>query len=145
MIANLSMKLISLIILFLFIPASIYGSEGGFTPWDFDRGKGVGHVSKLVALPHHQTDSFGLQSIFQAVSAVDGNRCPMSPTCSAYGLQALEKHGLFIGSIMTVDRLMREMDERDLVPLIQADREYHYDDPVGANDFWWFSEDRLDK
>lgn len=72
------------------------------------------------------------------ISPVDGNRCPMHPSCSAYANEAFEKHGLLMGWIMTCDRLVRcGRDETKLSPTITLDsREYTYD-PVDANDFWW--------
>ncbi|HRT27653.1 MAG TPA: membrane protein insertion efficiency factor YidD, partial [Syntrophales bacterium] len=45
------------------------------------------------------------------ISAVDGDRCPMYPTCAAYSIQAFEKHGLIAGYLMTVDRLIHENNE----------------------------------
>lgn len=36
-----------------------------------------------------------------------GSACRFEPTCSAYALQALERHGAAAGSYMTVHRLMR--------------------------------------
>ena len=36
-----------------------------------------------------------------------GSACRFEPTCSAYALQALERHGAAAGSYLTVHRLMR--------------------------------------
>ena len=36
-----------------------------------------------------------------------GSACRFEPTCSAYSLQALEKHGAAAGSYLTVARLLR--------------------------------------
>ena len=36
-----------------------------------------------------------------------GNSCRFEPTCSAYSLQALERHGAAAGSYMTLRRLAR--------------------------------------
>jgi uncharacterized protein len=36
-----------------------------------------------------------------------GSRCLYEPTCSAYALQALERHGAAAGSYLTVARLLR--------------------------------------
>lgn len=33
--------------------------------------------------------------------------CRFTPTCSAYGLQAFEKRGFFVGMILTVGRIFR--------------------------------------
>ena len=79
-------------------------------------------------------------SIFRDhISAVDGDRCPSVPTCSSYGVQAFEKHGFFIGWMMTVDRLMHEGKEEQAVsPLVFSDGKWKIYDPVKNNDFWWY-------
>lgn len=33
--------------------------------------------------------------------------CRFTPTCSAYALEAIEKRGAFIGSLMMLDRILR--------------------------------------
>lgn len=73
------------------------------------------------------------------ISAVDGNRCPMTPSCSAYAASAVKRHGPVIGWFMGCDRLVRcGRDEMDLSPVRHiSGTDYAYD-PVDANDFWWF-------
>ena len=72
------------------------------------------------------------------ISSIDGDRCPMYPSCSSYGLDAFEKHGLLMGWIMTCDRLLRcGRDELTLAPRVMIDSEIHCYDPVEQNDFWW--------
>jgi hypothetical protein len=79
-------------------------------------------------------------SIFRDhISAVDGDRCPSVPTCSAYGVEAFKKHGFFIGWMMTVDRLIHEGKEETTVsPLIYSGGKWKIYDPVKNNDFWWY-------
>ena len=36
-----------------------------------------------------------------------GSACRFEPTCSAYSLQALEKHGATVGTYLTLHRLVR--------------------------------------
>ena len=58
---------------------------------------------------------------YRARSDRDGARCPYYPTCSAYGYTAVRRHGLALGGLYTLDRLLREypqMGEFDHYPLI---------------------------
>ncbi len=72
------------------------------------------------------------------ISKIDGNRCSMHPSCSSYSVDSIKKHGLFLGWIMTCDRLMRcGGDEVKLSPKVIINGEKHCYDPVSANDFWW--------
>ena len=78
------------------------------------------------------------------LSAVKKAECPMYPSCSAYSIQCFEKHGLFVGWIMTHDRLMRcGRDELKLSPTAIVNGKWKCIDPVGNNDFWWY--DNMDK
>jgi putative membrane protein insertion efficiency factor len=79
----------------------------------------------------------------EQVSAVDGDRCPMSPTCSEYALRAFDKHGPFMGWIMTCDRLLRcGGNEIDTAPPVVRGGRRHWHDPVEANDFWWAGQEK---
>lgn len=71
------------------------------------------------------------------LSAVRSGGCPMYPSCSDYSKQAIHKHGVFKGWIMTMDRLMRcGRDETSLSPHIILDNQQKIYDPLEANDFW---------
>jgi putative membrane protein insertion efficiency factor len=72
------------------------------------------------------------------ISPIDGHRCPMYPTCSQYSIECFEKHGFFIGWLMTCDRLFHEADEMKQAPLIWVHDRYKFCDPVENNDFWWY-------
>lgn len=41
------------------------------------------------------------------ISPKMGNNCRFTPTCSEYGMQALEIHGCIKGSVLTVWRVLR--------------------------------------
>ena len=70
--------------------------------------------------------------------AIRGGQCPMYPSCSQYSRQAVARHGLFIGTVMAADRLMRcGRDETRLAPTIRVDGQLKTYDPVTDNDFWW--------
>ncbi len=100
--------------------------------------------------PVSQSDDSGfnpgawLVSVFRDnISAVDWDRCPSFPTCSAYSVQAFKKHGFFMGWMMTVDRLIHEgKDETSVSPLVYSGGKLRIFDPIENNDFWWFPRDR---
>ena len=72
------------------------------------------------------------------LSAVRYGECPMYPSDSEYSLQSLQKHGMLVGWIMTMDRLMRcGRDETRLSPEVLINGKWKTYDPVGKNDFWW--------
>ena len=55
-----------------------------------------------------QGGAYILIRFFQiAISPQDGPSCRYSPTCSAYGRQAVQKFGAFFGALMVGDRLIR--------------------------------------
>jgi uncharacterized protein len=78
------------------------------------------------------------------VSPVDGPSCDFSPTCSAYGLQAIRKHGLLLGIPMTTERIVRNHhpDNPLRYPVVERHGELYYLDPVESNDFWWAGDPR---
>lgn len=71
------------------------------------------------------------------ISPVDGDRCPCYPTCSQYSIEAIRKHGVLVGAVMTFDRLIHESDEIRNASLIKVYGSYRYLDSVENNDFWW--------
>jgi len=89
----------------------------------------------------HSESNIGawLASFFSKhISAVDGDRCPSEPTCSSYSVQAFKKHGLVIGWLMTVDRLIHEGDEWTVSPVKNRGGKGKIIDPIENNDFWWY-------
>ena len=71
------------------------------------------------------------------ISPVDGHRCRMSPSCSAYSKEAFQTHGFFMGWIMTCDRLMRcGRDETRLSPGLLTPEGRLTQDPLSGNDSW---------
>lgn len=89
----------------------------------------------------------GILSFYQKViSSADGDRCPMTPSCSQYAVQAIKKHGPVIGWIMAMDRIARcGRDTVKLVPKVTINGETRFWDPVEDNDFWWFQEKKQEK
>ena len=41
------------------------------------------------------------------ISPLTSSKCKYYPTCSTYGLEAIEVHGAFKGSFMTIWRILR--------------------------------------
>jgi putative membrane protein insertion efficiency factor len=71
------------------------------------------------------------------ISPADGDRCQMTPSCSAYSREAFQTHGFFLGWIMTCDRLMRcGRDETHLSPGVLAPEGRLTLDPLSRNDSW---------
>lgn len=55
-----------------------------------------------------QGGAFFLLRFFQtAISPQDGPSCKFIPTCSAYGREAVVRHGAFLGAILAGERLLR--------------------------------------
>lgn len=84
-------------------------------------------------------DNLFIRFYQEHISAVDGNRCQMYPSCSTYASRVFKKHGPVMGWIMTCDRLVRcGRDESRVSMKVVIDMNELIYDPVSANDFWWF-------
>ncbi|MDY6822565.1 MAG: membrane protein insertion efficiency factor YidD [Thermodesulfobacteriota bacterium] len=104
---------------------------GGDTTVDGATSKPSGAVMKTAA-----DDAISLFKKY--ISPIDGDRCPMHPTCSQYSSNAFQKHGAIMGWIMTCDRLMRcGRNELAVSPRIFVNGKPKCHDPVESNDFWW--------
>ena len=77
-----------------------------------------------------------IQLFQKYISPVDGQRCAMYPTCSAYSLQAIRKHGALIGVFLTVDRLYHEGDPVEQQHPINKWGYIRFYDPLENNDWW---------
>ena len=98
-------------------------------------------ASTSVLFPPAHADDTGLVSGLvdfyrRVVSAVDGDRCHMAPTCSLYGRTAIAVHGPLLGLVLTADRLLHESDEMAWAKPIRRDGELYYPDPLEANTYW---------
>lgn len=119
-------------LLILCFSLTTVSSEAQWQPW--------GQPSSAQHQPP-RSESFnplkqGVRFFQRYISVVDSPRCPMYPTCSAYAIQALDKHGAVLGSFITVDRLLHESTPLEQThPLTGYDRLRFYD-PLSANDFW---------
>lgn len=71
--------------------------EGGYSSMDESVGR-----SELKMV------SFLLIRVYQQyISSQDMSVCNFSPSCSRYCAEAFQRHGLFLGSLLTSDRLQR--------------------------------------
>jgi putative membrane protein insertion efficiency factor len=144
------MKYIVIIFILLITNSACGAGEAlRFEPWDFniatlENSVSTGLTPSLLSVPGKML-WISVRGYRETIGAVDGDRCRMTPTCSSYSLQAIEKHGFIMGILLTVDRLLHEMDEMELAPVVMVQDEARFLDPVSANDFWWSSRGRLDK
>ena len=132
-------KIIAAMIFFMMFTAAQAIAQDAVAPWDFN----------VTNAPPQKADSdnmsagakalsWGVRFYRETISQVDGERCKMYPSCSAYSLEAIKKHGFFMGYVMTADRLIHESNEMDNAPKIKLKNgKERYSDPVEANDFWW--------
>jgi len=128
-----------------------YGPVQGEThdPWVFDRQ----FVEKSTEIVKDSNPPSPAAEIFievvkffrEYISPVDGDRCMMYPSCTGYSIEAVRKHGFFVGYIMTIDRLIHENNEMDLAPLRGTGDAARFYDPVENNDFWWYKELNISK
>ena len=49
----------------------------------------------------------GIRMYQKYLSPLKHTCCPYTPTCSNYAIQAIEKHGAIIGSLLAVWRILR--------------------------------------
>lgn len=140
-----------IIIVFAWIPLTAnagWGAGDLFEPWEFGgqpaSNSGVRHEQETASLPARVALG-GLNFFSEYISKVDGDRCPMYPTCAAYSRQAIRKHGFLTGAVMTADRLIHETTEMEYAPLVKVGGSIRYSDPVSNNDFWWYQREGLDK
>ena len=87
-------------------------------PWEF-RHTSIVHESDTLAVEQSPTllqrfnrTVAGLMLVLigfyrRFISPMIGPRCRFTPTCSAYGLEAIQKHGPWKGGWLTLKRLLR--------------------------------------
>jgi putative component of membrane protein insertase Oxa1/YidC/SpoIIIJ protein YidD len=117
--------------------ANTLPGDDNFTPWNY----GTEQMKRAESKKELSIPATLLKGSFivfsKYISPVDGDRCNMYPTCSAYSREAVEKHGFIMGYLLTVDRLIHETNEIDRAPKIVKWDQLRFLDPVSNNDFWW--------
>jgi len=132
---QITLFLIFLAIFFLFATPVHAASLKG--PWDWNKPQ---QAYRTGASQSSNPLRFMVELHRKYISPIDGKNCPMYPSCSRYSLQCLNKHGLFVGWVMTCDRLLRcGRDELRLSPEIVVNDELLCYDPLENNDFWWWN------
>jgi len=114
-------------------------------PWDSPQYKSLSQKQKTSQKSTSIASPFftSLLTFFsKAISPVDGDRCPSYPTCAAYSKEAYEKNGAFMGTLMTVDRLLHEADEAQFSPTVNVYGVNRIYDPVSANEIWKRNDNR---
>lgn len=102
-----------------------------------------GATSASATAPSGPNDGF-VDFVYQGyaryLTKVDGPRCEHRPTCSHYALLAVKRHGYVVGSMLTIDRLLRGSRSSALRSLdiykVEDGVRYYYD-PVENNDFFF--------
>lgn len=77
-----------------------------------------------------------LKAYQNGFSRMMSSKCPMSPSCSAYSLEAVQQHGAIGGILLTVDRLYHEGSVQRTAPRIRVGDQLRYWDPVADNVVW---------
>ena len=49
----------------------------------------------------------GIRFYQKYISPLKNTKCPYTPSCSQYGLEAIQKHGALKGTILAIWRIMR--------------------------------------
>jgi len=89
-----------------------------------------------VGLPTLVPRAFPIHFYQRVVGPVDGRRCSAYPVCSRYGREAIDAHGLLIGSWLALDRLIHESGDLATGPWVVVEGVRRLDDPVLRNDRW---------
>lgn len=71
------------------------------------------------------------------ISSQDGPVCPMYPTCSGFGFEAIRRYGALQGTLMTADRLLRDNPSaHTLYPKTPRGEQLYLYDPVEDHVLW---------
>ena len=133
---NLMWKILILSFLIFICPVYTAAVDKPFGPWDDNTVNNPPKIEESFNAPSSLLIK-GVRFYQDYISPVIGDRCPMHPSCSAYSILAIKKHGFFIGIVMTADRLIHESDELTFAPVVKQGDRLKFYDPIENNDFWW--------
>ena len=77
-----------------------------------------------------------LKAYQNGFSRMMSSKCPMWPSCSAYSLDAVGKHGFLRGTLLTADRLFHEGSIQRTAKRVPVGEQLRYWDPVEDNVVW---------
>lgn len=133
------------ILLACFLPRTLSAVDGDFRgPWTVERSSHNESALKLehnkgpsVNNSHESPVSLSPFTLYQKyVTAIDGRDCPSFPSCSTYAVQAVQRFGLFRGTLLAIDRLIHESDQIYRGPFIKTAKGLRLYDPIESNIFW---------
>ena len=108
------MKCMKLFLVTFFLPICLLISYPGLASSAPGMMKGPGSLKKTRAGQEQLETSViklvlqgGIELFQKRLSPIDGPRCDFQPTCSSFGLTAINRHGAVVGGMMTADRLIR--------------------------------------
>jgi len=90
------------------------------------------HQSKPVSVPGNVLLG-AIQFYRRFISPIQGSRCGFYPSCSTFGLHAVQQYGPLQGGMMTADRLTRCNIFKQPGPDYYPRPDGRLYDPVGAN------------
>lgn len=138
----ISLMFIIFIVVMLFTTENLFADTNKFrSPWPTEVKKQKNISSHFASLQYGRLSlSTFLFSPFifynKVLTSIDGRDCPSYPPCSQYALQAFNRHGFMIGSLLVIDRLIHEGDEIKLNNIVLLPSGPKIYDPLSDNDFW---------
>jgi putative membrane protein insertion efficiency factor len=132
------MRRVTALLCCLLTPVAVSASDGEWDPWQSN--PAAGRKPPIPDAPSAESWAllWAVRGYQLFVSPADGAGCSYYPTCSAYSMQALRKHGPLVGFTMTADRVNRNHSNQDgYYPQIRKFGRVYLYDPVANNDFWF--------
>lgn len=120
-----------LTLLILCLNYSTAYSDSLRSPWEMAEKGGGESKDKTVSM---NLPALTLLRLYQtAIGPIKGQHCPMEPSCSQYSLEAIQRYGLFLGLLMTADRLHRCGHDVSRYSVVDTDAGARYADPIEQN------------
>lgn len=110
------MKSVFIVKAFLFIllsvlinPEHLKASNNSWEPWSFKTNDNYHAASNnYTAVSPSKLTFHAIMFLYKSsISPVDGQHCPMYPSCSSYCAHSINEYGFLVGLMMATDRLHR--------------------------------------